>query len=107
MTKASVAHQDWLIKWLKESSENQQAYLTASIEENSDLPSAILKAIRDVAEARGFENLAKEAGLSQKALYKILSPDKDSKPRYETISQILYALGLRLTVEPLERAKVS
>jgi DNA-binding phage protein len=50
--------------------------------------------------------LAIEAGLSQKALYRILDENKEAKPRYETIYQIIHALGLRLTLEPDPKAKV-
>ena len=60
---------------------------------------SILMALREVAEARGYETLASEAGLSQKALYRILDEEKEAKPRYETIYQIIHALGLRFTVE--------
>ncbi len=107
MLKANRSHEKGLVEWLKKSSDNQREYLKASIEENSDMPEAILAAIREIAEARGFETLAEEAGLSQKALYKILSEDKDSKPRFETISQLVQALGLRFTVEPAHKTKVS
>lgn len=94
-----------LLSWLKTSEENQIEYLKASVEENSDMPEALLSAIRDVAAVRGFERLAKDAGLSQKALYKILKEDKGAKPRLETIHQILYALGLRLTIEPIQKTQ--
>lgn len=104
---AGVSHEKGLIEWLRKSPDNQREYLKASIEENSDMPEAILSAIREIAEARGFESLAKEAGLSQKALYKILSEDKNAKPRFETISQIVQALGLRITVEPIDKVKAS
>lgn len=107
MFKASRSHEKGLVEWLKKSPDNQREYLKASIEENSDMPEAILVAIREIAEARGYEALAKDAGLSQKALYKILSDEKEAKPRFETITHILQALGLRLTVEPTTKAKVS
>lgn len=90
-----------LHEWLKASKENQIEYLKASVEENSDMPEALLSAIRDVATVRGFESVSKDAGLSQKALYKILREETVTKPRLETIHQILHALGLRLTVEVL------
>lgn len=106
MFKASRSHEKGLIEWLKKSPENQREYLKASIEENSDMPEAIISSIRDIAEARGFETLAKEAGLSQKSLYKILSDEKESKPRFETISHLVQALGLRFTVEPIKKNKV-
>ena len=104
MIKAGRPHEEGLIEWLKKNPDNQREYLKASIEENSDMPEAIIWAIRDIAEARGYETLAKDAGLSQKSLYKILSEDKDTKPRFETISQIVHALGLRITVEPIDEA---
>ena len=92
-----------LLEWLKSSQKNQIEYLKASVQENSDMPEALLSAIRDVAAVRGFGKLGKDAGLSEKALYKILKADKEVKPRLETIHQILNALGLRLTVEPMPR----
>ncbi len=104
MIKAGRPHEEGLIEWLKKNPDNQREYLKASIEENFDMPEAIILAIRDIAEARGYESLAKDAGLSQKALYKILSENKDTKPRFETISQIVHALGLRITVEPIDEA---
>lgn len=105
--KAGKSHKEGLLEWLKKKPEHQQEYLKASVEENYDMPEAILSAIRDVAEVRGYENLAKEAGLSQNALYKILDEEKEAKPRFETIIQLLQALGLRFTVEPIHKSKVS
>ena len=104
MFKGTRSHQEGLIERLRKSPELQREYLKASIEDNSDLPEAILSAIRDIAEARGYESFATDAGLSQKALYKILSEEKDGKPRFETISQLVHALGLRFTVEPIDKA---
>lgn len=99
MLKGARPHKDGLIEWLKKSPENQREYLKVQMEENADMPEIILSAIREIAEAKGYETLAKEAGLSQKALYKILDETKDAKPRFETISQLIQALGLRFTVE--------
>lgn len=108
MFKGTKSHEKSLIERLKNNPDYQREYLKASIEENPDMPEAILSAIREIAEARGYEALAKEAGLSQKALYKILSEDKESKPRFETIAQLIQALGLRFTVEPIStKTKVS
>jgi probable addiction module antidote protein len=99
MFNAGKPHDEKLIEWLKKSDDNQREFLKANLEENSDMPLAILDAIRQIAEARGYEALAKEAGFSPKSLYRILRDDKDPKPRYETISQLVHALGLRITVE--------
>ena len=101
MLKGTRNHNQGLIEKLKKNPDFQREYLKASVEENFDMPGAILSAIRDIAEARGYEKLAQEAGLSQKALYKILDQDKDAKPRFETIAQLIQALGLRFTVEPI------
>jgi probable addiction module antidote protein len=99
MAKRSSSYREKLIDRLKNDPDFQVEYLKASLEENSDMPEAILMALRDIAEARGFEELAEAAHLSQKSLYKILSETKDAKPRFETIVKLLDALGLRLTVE--------
>ena len=104
--KASSSHQKGLIEWLKSNPQHQQDYLKASLEENYDMPEAVILALKDVAEARGYENFATEAGLSQNALYKILDAEKDAKPRFETIIQLFTALGMRMTVEPINK-KVS
>jgi probable addiction module antidote protein len=106
MLKASSSHQQGLIDWLKANPQHQQDYLKTSLEDNYDMPEAILLAIKDIAEARGYEAFARDAGLSQNSLYKILDEEKDAKPRFETIIQLFTALGLRMTVEPIN-TKVS
>ena len=75
-------------------------YLKVSLTENGDNPKVLLSALRTIAEVRGFEELAEEASLSQKSLYKILSQSASNHPRFETIHKIVDALGLQLTVEP-------
>lgn len=104
MAKRSRDYRKGLIERLKKDPDFQIGYLKASLEENSDMPEAILMALRDIAEARGFEQFAEAADLSQKSLYKILSDTKDTKPRFETIVKLLNALGLRLTVEERKHA---
>ena len=69
-----------------------------SFEENYDMPSAIMKAIRTVAEVRGISNLAENAELNRENLYRVLSGN--TFPRIDTFFKIINALGLRLTVEP-------
>jgi probable addiction module antidote protein len=96
-------HEEGVIEWLRENADHQREYLKVSLEENFDMPGAILMAIREVAIARGFESFAKDAGLSKKALYKILSESMKSKPRFETVVQLIHAMGLRFTLEPLPR----
>ena len=104
MPRRSKPYREGLVAKLREDPEFQMEYLKTSLEENMDMPEAILMALRDIAEARGFEELAEAAHLSQKSLYKILSEAKDAKPRFETIVKLLDALGLRLTIEQKQRA---
>lgn len=101
--RASRPYEEGVIEWLRKNPENQSEYLKASVEENFDMPQAILLAIRHVAIARGFEPFAKDAGLSKKALYKILSESGNAKPRFETVVQLIHAMGLRFTLEPVPR----
>jgi probable addiction module antidote protein len=104
MAKRSSSYREGVVDRLRKDPEFQMEYLRTSLEENTDMPEAILMALRDIAEARGFEELAEAAHLSQKSLYKILSEGKDAKPRFETIVKLLDALGLRLTVEQKQKA---
>lgn len=76
----------------------QIGYLRASFEDNYDMPGAIMRAIRAVAEVRGISNLAENADLNRENLYRVLSGN--TFPRIDTFFKIINALGLRLTVEP-------
>ena len=104
MAKRSSSYRERIVARLKVDPKFQVEYLRASLEDNADMPEAILMALRDIAEARGFEELAAAAHLSQKSLYKILSDNKDAKPRFETVVKLLDALGLRLTIEQKKKA---
>jgi probable addiction module antidote protein len=71
-------------------------YLTAAAEE--DDPDLLLKALSDVAKARGMALVAREAGLGRESLYKALAPG--AHPRFETIHAVLRALRVQLSVQP-------
>ena len=60
-----------------------------------------LAALGDVAKARGMSQVAQQAGLGRESLYKALS--QGAHPRYETISAVLRALGVRFAVVPQQR----
>ena len=79
--------------------EDMKEYLQLSLE--SDNPELIIRAINDVARARGMNELAKKMGVGRASLYKSLSGSV--KPRFETIRKALRALGLQLTVEPIKQ----
>ena len=73
------------------------AYLTTVLEEND--PALLAAAIGDIARARGMSQVAKDSGIARKALYKALRPG--SEPRFETISRVCAALGVRLVAQPM------
>jgi probable addiction module antidote protein len=73
------------------------AYLTSMIEEGD---SALLAAaLGDIARARGMGEIAKASGLTREALYKALRPD--AQPRFDTISRVCTALGVKLVAQPM------
>jgi probable addiction module antidote protein len=80
------------------SEEDIAAYLTTVIEENDS--SLLAAALGDIARARGMTQVAKESGITREALYKALRPG--SEPRFETVSRVCAALGVRLVVQPIQ-----
>lgn len=81
------------------SEEDVAAYLTMVLEEND--PALLAAAIGDIARARGMSQVAKDAGIAREALYKALRPG--SQPRFETISRVCTALGVRLVAQPMNQ----
>ena len=71
-------------------------YLNAALEDGN--PDVFLRAVADVAKARGMAKLAKDAGLGRESLYKALAPG--AKPRYDTVLKLLLALGVELRTTP-------
>ena len=69
-------------------------YLAAALDDPN--PNVFLRAVADVAKARGISKVAKDAGLGRESLYKALAPG--AKIRYETVRKLLESLGVRLTV---------
>ena len=58
------------------------------------------QALKDVATARvgGMSDLARETDLAREALYRSLS--KNGNPRLDTLTKVLQAAGLRLSIAP-------
>lgn len=82
------------------SDEEVAAYLTTVLEEND--AALLAAAIGDIARARGMSQVAKDSGIAREALYKALRPG--STPRFETISRVCAALGVRLVAQPIHVA---
>lgn len=74
------------------------AYLSTVLEEND--AGLLAAALGDIARARGMTQVAKEAGIAREALYKALRPG--SEPRFETVSRVCAALGVKLVAQPLQ-----
>jgi len=78
------------------SDESIATYLSVVLEEND--PALFAAALGDIARARGMTQVAKESGITREALYKALRPG--SEPRFETLSRVCAALGVRLVAVP-------
>jgi len=78
-----------------DSEEAVAAYLTDILEAND--PALLAAALGDIARARGMSEIAKAAGLTREALYKALRPN--AQPRFDTISRVCTALGVRLVAQ--------
>ncbi|TAJ76532.1 MAG: putative addiction module antidote protein [Gallionellaceae bacterium] len=72
-------------------------YITIVLEEND--PAALADALGVAARARGMSEIAKQSGLTREALYKALRPD--AHPRFDTISRVCAALGVKLVAQPV------
>jgi probable addiction module antidote protein len=71
-------------------------YLEAALAER-DMPAVFLRALRNVAEARGMARLARETKLNRENLYAMLSERGNSV--LSSLHVILDALGMKLSVE--------
>ncbi len=95
--KASVPHEDAIIRELRGNPEFAAEYLRAALEDE-DEPRVLLIALRRIAEARGgIAKVAKAAGVERESLYRALSAR--GNPRLSTLVAVTRAVGLKLTVE--------
>ena len=78
-----------------ENEEDILYYLEAAMEGND--PKHIASALGDVARSKGMTEIAKKSGLVRQALYSALS--ENGNPTLETLTSVLSALGLQLTVQ--------
>lgn len=98
MMKASRPHDDTVVDLLKADPEFAAVYLAAALDE-ADQPggqSALLAALRQIAEAQGMASVAERAGIPRESLYRALSPR--GNPTLKTLLALLNATGLRLGV---------
>ena len=70
-------------------------YLNAALEDGSQ--EVFLMALKDVANARGISEIARETNLNRENLYRILSTK--GNPKLKNLNYVLNSVGLRLSVE--------
>ncbi|WP_226017449.1 addiction module antidote protein [Novosphingobium sp. FKTRR1] len=70
-------------------------YLEAAMEGND--PRHIASALGDIARSKGMSEIARKSGLGRQALYAALSDN--GNPTLETLTSVLKALGLQLSVQ--------
>jgi probable addiction module antidote protein len=78
-----------------DSEEAIAAYLTDILTAND--PALLAAALGDIARARGMSEIARASGLTRDALYKALR--SDAQPRFDTVSRVCSALGVRLVAQ--------
>ena len=61
----------------------------------------VANALGTIARARGRSDVARVAGVTREALYKALRPN--AQPRFETVSRVCAALGVKLVAQPAGR----
>lgn len=78
--------------------EEMVVYLNATIEEREDDPRLLIRAFRNVAEARGgVSELARREKLDRVVLSQALSGRRN--PRLDTLAKVVAACGLKLRFE--------
>jgi len=95
--KASISHDEAIVRELKANPDFAEEYLKAALEDAGE-PKVLLIALRHLAEAKGgIAKIAKKAGVKRESLYRALSPT--GNPRLSTLVAVTKAIGLKLTVE--------
>jgi len=77
--------------------DNEEAmaeYLSQVLEDGDN--AELIRALGHIAKAKGMATVARESGLGRESLYKALS--EGSQPRFDTISKVINALGLKMSV---------
>ncbi len=95
LTAVDKSYEESLLACLREPAE-AAAYIDAVLETGDQ--AALLLALRQVASAHGIAEIARRAELGEKTLFKSLA--EEGNPTLATLTRVLHAVGLRLTVTP-------
>lgn len=101
MTKISEL-QTWNVQDYLKTPEDCALFIQAAILEGDNDPGMLTSALREVSRARGMAQTARDSGLTREGLYKALA--EDGRPSFDTISKVLRAFGLQVSVTPIEGA---
>ncbi|WP_369987708.1 addiction module antidote protein [Pseudomonas xanthosomatis] len=82
-----------------DSPESIAAFLAEAMKAND--AQTLMHAMAEVAKAKGVNKLAQDAGVNRESLYKTLKGG--DKTRFDTIQKLMLALGVELTVRPIEQ----
>ena len=77
-----------------DSEEAMAEYLSQVLEDGDN--AELIRALGHIAKAKGMATVAKDSGLGRESLYKALS--EGSHPRFDTITKVINALGLKMSV---------
>lgn len=81
---------------LLETDEDIMIFLQEMAEEGTS--SEFIHALGIAARAKGMSKIARQMGVSRSSLYKSLS--EEGNPGYDTVRQVIEALGYRIKLEP-------
>lgn len=94
-------HRD-LLKRLRDNPKFALAYLNECLQDPDE--GSFLLALRDVAEAHGFKNLAEKSRITREHLFRMLS--RNGNPRLTSLRQLTKALGWTLALVEEEKPKM-
>lgn len=82
--------------------EEIDGFLTTAFEEyaKDGCTPALLSALRMMARVKGVSALAEESGITRNGIQKALS--EEAKPRFDTISEIVKAMGYGISLQRLD-----
>ena len=70
-------------------------YLNAALEDGSQ--EVFLMALKDIANAKGISEIARETKLNRENLYRIFSTQ--GNPKLKSLNSVLHSVGLKLSIE--------
>jgi probable addiction module antidote protein len=101
--KASISLEAAIVEELRRDPAFAAEYLNAALDDTEE-PKVLLVVLRQLAEAQGgVAKIAKAAGVERESLYRALSPK--GNPRLSTLTAVLKAVGLKLSVEAVGPAR--